>query len=179
MSKRKQLQPAAARNRPATKLPPSTLKQFLVKTWKAFFVIITVLVSLSGLLSFWPLISIEVGPQLDAGNSLSIPFIVSNDGSIPLFSVNVSCRFESVLFNDNTKLINSVAGPTKRMFLLAPHEKTTGPCHDQIYIVHPIKNGILTVEVSHYPFIWALKMTASRSFKTIITSDSKTVWLPQ
>jgi hypothetical protein len=112
-------------------------------------------------------------------NSLSVPFIVSNDGILPLLSVNISCRLDNLTFENYGKIEGSKASTSTTLSLLAPHEKTTGPCHNQINWSSPITAGAITIEVSHHPLTWVPKMTTLRSFKATLTSDGKTVWLPQ
>jgi len=122
MSKKGRLPPAGDRNRPTKKRPPSMLKGWLAKFWKYLVGIIT----FCGVLSFFPLISIDAGSQLDSDNQFSIPFIVSNDGLIPLRNVQITCRFDNLAFEGDNRMISSTAGPELRQTWLAPHQKTTG-----------------------------------------------------
>ena len=179
MSKKKKRQASEQRPPgplPTTKQPPpSSLKQ-IVK-WISIAVLICSL--LSGLMTFASVLTIAPGAPLDSSNSFSYPFLVSNNMMVPLFGVTISCKYHDVEFEGGGTLDSSAGGAEEMLSIMAPHQTTTAPCQKGITMNAPLKSGIVTIAVNYSPFLWPFKTTTIRHFKTEITADKKTLWLPQ
>jgi hypothetical protein len=176
MSKKKKRQ--ASEQKPSVTIkepPPSSLKQ--VVKWISIAVLICTL--LSGLMTFASVLTIDVGAPLDSNNSFSYPFTVSNNMIVPLFGVTISCKYHDVEFEGGGTLDNTAAGSEDMLFVMAPHQTTTAPCQKGLNMTAPPKSGIVTIAVNYSPFLWPFKTSTIRHFKTEITADKKTIWLPQ
>ena len=176
MSKKKKRQTTEQRPPVTPKQPPpSSLKQAV--KWISIAVLICTL--LSGLMTFASVLTIDAGAPLDSNNSFSYPFIVSNNMIVPLFGVTISCKYHDVEFEGGGTLDNSATGSEEMLFVMAPHQTTTAPCQKGITMNAPLKSGIVTIAVNYSPFLWPFKTSTIRHFKTEITADKKTIWLPQ
>ena len=175
MSKKKK-RPAGEQRPPVTtKQPPSSLKE--VVKWISIAVLICTL--LSGLMTFAPILTVDAGAPRDPNNPFSYPFIVSNNMIVPLFGVTISCKFHDVEFEGGGTLDNNAAGSEETFSIMAPHQKTTAPCQKGINMNAPLKNGAVTIAVNYSAFLWPFKTSTIRHFKTELTADKKTTWLPQ
>ena len=175
MSKKKKRQAAEQRPPVTTKQPPSTLKE--VVKWISIAVLICTL--LSGAMTFAPILTVDAGAARDPNNPFSYPFIVSNNMIVPLFGVTIACTYHDVEFEGGGTLDNTAAGSEDTFFIMAPHRKITAPCPKEMNMNAPLKNGTVTIAVSYSPFLWPFKTSTIRHFKTDITADKKTLWLPQ
>ena len=162
-------------HQPTTAQHPSQLQ----KIWRWIGGAITVLVCISGLLTFYPALTVDVGSPLDANNPFSYPFIVTNDTILPLFNVNISCHLDNVLLLDGGRFSNGAIKTEQTLSIMVPHQKTTAPCHRAIYTDSPATRGIVAIAVSYYPFLWPIKTSTTRYFGAEMTADKKTIWLPQ
>ena len=175
MSKKKK-RPASEQKPPVTaKQPPSSLKQ--VVKWISIAVLICTL--LSGVMTFAPVLTVDAGAPRDPGNPFSSPFIVSNNMIVPLFGVTIACKYHDVEFEGGGTLDSNAAGSEETFSIMAPYQKTTAPCHKGFDMNAPLKSGTVTIAVAYSPFLWPFKTSTIRHFKTEITADKKTLWLPQ
>lgn len=175
MSKKKKKIPAAERTPPTiTNQPPSPLKRAV----KWISVTILICASLSGLMAFAPVLTIDVGTPQDPNNPFSYPFIVSNNMLVPLFGVTIVCREEGK-FEGGGTFDNKTDGSEETLSIMAPHRKATAPCHRGFNITAPLESGMVTIGVSYSPFLWPFKMSTIRQFKADINADKKILWLPQ
>lgn len=169
--------PLWAATRPDT--TTARARQYILRIGKWITGPITVLACISGLLTFYPVITVDVGSPLDPNNPFSYPFIVTNDTILPLFSVNISCRFDKGIFDGGGIFDDNTIGTSDILPIMAPHRKTTAPCHTGYRVNFPLKSGIATITISYYPFLWPIKTFVSRSFNAAMNSDNKTIWLPR
>ena len=175
MSKKKK-RPASEQRPPiTTNQPPSSLKQ--VVKWISIAVLICTL--LSGLMTFAPILTVDAGAPRDPNNPFSSPFIITNNMIVPLFGVTIACKYHDVEFEGGGTLDNSTAGSEDTFFIMTPYRKITAPCQKGINVNAPLKSGIVTVAVNFSPFLWPFKTSTIRHFKTEISADKKTTWLPQ
>ena len=173
---KKKKQPAGGHRPPApTKQPPSFRKQVV----KWISVTILICTSLSGLMTFAPVLTVDVGAPLDPNNPFSSPFIVSNDMIVPLFGVTIKCKYDEVTFEGGGPFDNTTVGSEETLSIMAPHQKTTAPCQRGFNINAPLKSGITTIAVSYSPFLWPFKTSKIRQFKAEMNADKKIIWLPQ
>jgi len=141
---------------------------------------ITLLVTLSGVLAYWPLVAIDVGPSLDSDNPFSYPFIISNDGILPLFGVSVSCIFDKGKFEGGVLFENNRMVFENKLQIMAPHQKTTAPCHRMFGLKGmTLISASTTIAVSFYPALWPSRTSVSRSFRAELTDGKGIVWLPE
>ena len=154
--------------------PPSSLKRAV----KWISVSVLICAALSGLMAFAPVLTIDVGTPQDPNNPFSYPFIVSNNMLVPLFGVTLVCREEGK-FEGGGTFDNKTDGSEETLPIMAPHRKTTAPCHRGFDIKAPLESGTVTVAVSYSPFLWPFKLSTIRQFKTDMKADKKPIWLPQ
>jgi hypothetical protein len=175
MSKKKKRLAAEQKSPVTTKQPPSTLKE--VVKWISIAILISSL--LSGLMTFAPVLTVDAGVPLDSNNPFSYPFIVSNNMIVPLFGVTIACKYHDVQLEGGGTLDNTAADSEEMFPVMAPHQKTTAPCQKGITMNAPLKSGIVTIAVNYSAFLWPFKTSTIRHFKTEISADKKTTWLPQ
>lgn len=169
--------PLWVEKRPDTTTAP--VRQYILKIGKWITGSITALACISGLLSLWPVLTVDVGSPLDPNDPFSYPFIVSNDAIYPLFSVNISCKFDHGRFETGGSFDRNIVGSTKTISVMSPHQRLTAPCHTGFSMDAPLKSGSVAITVSYYPFLWPIKTFVSRSFRAAMTADKRTIWLPQ
>jgi hypothetical protein len=158
----------------------SPLRQRLAKLSKWFLSVVSALVVLSGLLSYMPLISVDVGPPINVNDPFSYPYIVSNDSLLPLFYVDISCTFKGGEFaGGGGSFNNNSINVTNILAYMAPHQRTTAPCNLGYSISVPLQKGTVSIDLSYHSFVWPLRTVTSRSFQAVLTSENKTIWLPQ
>lgn len=180
MSKKKKSSPRRERRQHNASTPRQeelTLFWRLIK-WPGL--VITFLSSVAGLLTYLPIISIEVGSQLDDRNALSHSYIVSNDWIFPIYRVETACLYDNVTF-DNGTTIDKAADVAGEKAKLEAHQKSTIPCYHILGTPtpSPLKRGTIGISVSYYPYGWFYKKTTLRLFRATRTVDNKTIWLPQ
>lgn len=175
MSKKKKLPAAERRPSAVAEPPPSSLKQ--VVKWISIAVLICTL--LSGLMTFAPVLTVDVGVPRDPNNPLSYPFIVSNDMIVPLFGVTISCRYDEVKFEGEETVDTKTLGSEETLSLMGPYQKTTAPCQRGVNITTPLKSATVTIAVSYSPFLSPFKTSTIRQFKADMNADKKALWLPQ
>ena len=174
MSKKKKV-PAREPSPPiTTNQPPSSLKRAV----KWISITILICASLSGVMAFFPVLTIDVGTPKDPNDPFSYPFIVSNNMVVPLFGVTVVCREEGT-FEGGETFDNKTDSSEKTLSMMGPHGKATAPCHKGFDIKAPLASGTVTVAVSYSPFLWPFKMSAIRQFKADMNADKNSIWLPQ
>ena len=175
MSKKKKKTPAGEPTPPVISTQqPSSLKRAV----KWVSVTILICASLSGLMAFAPVLTIDVGTPQDPNNAFTYPFIVSNNMLVPLFGVTVVCREEGK-FEGGGTFDNKTDGSEETLPIMAPHRKATAPCHRGFEMKAPLESGTVTIAVSYSPFLWPFKLSAIRQFKAEVNADKKTLWLPQ
>ena len=175
MSKKKKRSASEQKPPVTTKKPPSSLKQ--VVKWISIAVLICTL--LSGAMTFTTILTVDAGAARDTNNPFSSPFIVSNNLIVPLFGVTIACKYHDVEFEGGETLDTTTADSEEMFFVMAPHQQTTAPCQKRITINAPLRSGTATIAVNYSPFLWPFKASTIRHFKTEITADKKTLWLPQ
>jgi hypothetical protein len=173
MSKKKKIQAGAPSPPIITTQPPSSLKRAV--KWISITVLICA--SLSGLMAFFPVLTIDVGTPQDPNNPFSYPFIVTNNMVVPLFGVTIVCREEGTFEGGET--FDNKSNAEEILSMMGPHRKTTAPCHKGFDMKAPLASGTVSIGVSYSPFLWPFKMSAIRQFKTDMNADKNSIWLPQ
>jgi len=176
MPKKKNKRPAAERTPPLiTNQPPTALKRAV----KWISVTILICASLSGLMAFAPVLTIDVGTPQDPNDPFSSPFIVSNNMLVPLFGVTIVCKFDEGKFEGGETFDNKAVSAEETLSVMAPHKTITAPCQKGFNMNAPLESGIVTIGVSYSPFLWPFKMSTIHQFKAEVNADNKILWLPQ
>lgn len=172
---------AAKHTKPTKKKAPAGQKvNASVKAWKSITWITSFLVAISGLFSYFPLLTIDAGTPLDPSDFATYPFSVTNDGPLPLFHVTTTCTLYRAVTREGT-LINDVGydGSGESVLTLYPHQKTTPNCFAAMHFHTSLQSGMEEVTASYYTFLWPFRGHTSRHFRAVLNSEGHTVFLPQ
>jgi hypothetical protein len=130
----------------------------------------------------YPAISVTANDPLKSIDPFTALFIVSDDGSLPINSVNFECKINhAITSHENT--FDSVGLKSSQFYLqnLSPGEKTSAPCpfnstikmsQDDIFLSADI-NIIVNYKVFSWPQIREFRFTLYRA------SEGKAHWYPQ
>jgi hypothetical protein len=78
------------------------LLQWLRRLAKWFAALVALLVTASGLLAYWPLLTVAVGPPLDPADPFSCPVLITNDSPLPIFPIRALCVYSGTDLRGNT-----------------------------------------------------------------------------
>jgi hypothetical protein len=163
-------------------MPPSRqsyARSFLQRSWKWIASLASLLVLLSGLLTYFPLLTVDPGTPLDPNDFTSYPFSITNDSPLPLFGVYATCVLYDAKSIGDFHINNMGTNTRGEKVTLWPHQKTTPPCFSGIRLHMSIKKGTEIVTVYYHVFLWPFPVSTSRSFMAVLNSDGHTVFLAQ
>lgn len=140
----------------------------------------------SGYTALIPRIVVSQSQPLDVDDPFSTPFVVANDGSLPLMSLRFSCAMGD--FTDakgdhiigNTKTyegeIQTSDPPIEE---LSPGERATVPCAFPFKFPLPLATGDMAI-VSHFRIGYTLfQAKVIRRFHTVKAADGHVYWFAQ
>lgn len=155
---------------------------WILKVAGRFFVHgITLLGAVALFFDFSPKISVSPYTSIDPLDPFSAPFIIANDGYMPLNAVSATCLLKDVEFED-LKIANTEVADI-RMDLatqMAPAEKLTVKCRfrENLGIATVLKKADILIIIDYRP--WLLPTTGQRQFRfeaAHLLNDSWE-WLP-
>jgi hypothetical protein len=135
---------------------------------------------IAGIVAFLPRISVTPTDPLNPADPFSAPFVVSNDGYIPLTDVQFACRPEKVNFGSRLTLTfgSETVIITPAVFnvgTLDLDSKTTVPCalDEVMQVPHPIAGPVteaqITILISYRP-LWLWRKVMESRF--VLTQDN-------
>lgn len=131
---------------------PSLARRIVTKTWKGI-VSVGVLVTLTGLLSLLPKVSVSAARLLDPQAPFSAPFVISNDGYLPVHDITFRCVVRYVEHADRGRVIVSPHGITSGQVIavIDPTEKSTVACPFPFFSQSPIIGADIEFVLKYRP----------------------------
>ena len=160
--------------------PPSLLRKILAKTWKGI-VSVGVLVTLTGLFSLLPKVSVSAAQLLDPQAPFSAPFIISNDGYLSIHDITFRCVVKYVEHKDGGRVIVSPHGITSGQVIatIDPGEKSTVACPFPFFSQSPIIGADVEFVLKYRPdFVFWHREKRSR-FGLAKDKDGQFHWFPR
>jgi len=164
---------------------PSLLQKAIMriqKAWKTILYILGIFAVMSGAMSFLPKISVIPSEPLDAPNPFSAPFIIYNEGILPIHSVSYRIHIREVASEDGAKVIVYRKGITVSAFLISiitPGEKATTGIPFPFKFQTPIKSGDITFVVIYRPDWLPWHQEQRYRFSLAKKSNGSWAWLPR
>lgn len=178
-----------AKKRKPTKYKPNIEKQSLWKRaiarvqkgWKSVFYILGVLAALSGALSFLPKISVTSSGPLDSLNPFSAPFIISNDGILPIYSVNIHIYPRNVRDASGAEVIlkQGIKSSNPPIPIMAPGEKVTLGLPFPFIFQAPLISADIEYVVIYRPDWIFWHQCKQFRFGLTKNSSGSYIWLPR
>jgi len=153
------------------------------KMLKIFFSLIGIGISIGGFLFVvYPRLSISPGESLDPYEPFSTPFVIKNDGYLPLFNVNYSVtinKMENINHNLQFEDVKTTVNSIKSIPKLSPN-KSTAIFIDKNISVPPkfIKYAEIDINVTYKPYIIPYTFTENVRFKMATKTNNEYFWLP-
>jgi len=153
--------------------------------WKLFGGLVAALGAFATLLSLYPRFSVNAQALSDLNDPFSAPFVITNDGFLPLYNIEYAIHVTK-LIDANQRGLNAPNG----MFIMAdkyPKWKilyggdtaTIIPHHinsPDLQFSLPLRQGELEVLVNYRYGIWPIHNQRHFSF-TAVTSTGQTTWV--
>ncbi len=145
-------------------------------------VVISVLVSLIGFVFLvYPRLTIAPGTTAVKLNPFYTPFILSNDGYLPIREIEFTCGLGGVTLRNSKQ-------PTFKNFgvqiadtgipSLNASESTSIEFNRIFNQKMPIASANIEVFVSYKPFLVPFRISKSQGFKTMLNYNGELVWIP-
>jgi hypothetical protein len=178
MSKRK---PKARKADKATKL----LAQAEIGNWltriSTFWKVILFLVGIPGVyigvLSVFPRVSVSPSEELKKYDPLSSPFVITNDGYLSIYSVNMNCSVNHLLLSSGARIVNVSALDNLTDDEIGPDGRSTRFC--KITTPDPkMKEVIVTLTVVFRPEFLPWRTSRAFHFRGYPSDDGVMHWSP-
>lgn len=147
------------------------------------------LVTLAGLVVFWPRLTVEPGGQTDPSNPHPIVFTITNTGIIPLENVQPALGLCELSFGEPRNPIDRCVSPlgTKLVFVpwavkkLSMDEKHQIRLDDFLGGAPGAKFGAadISIAVSYNPWFFPIRREKEFRFVTRVENDGKLSWIPR
>lgn len=139
--------------------------------------IISFLIGLAGIFFVvYPRFSVSSGTPLDVHNPFKTPFIIKNDGYLPMFNVKYSLTAEKMV-TDVATFTNCGFSNNNIIEKLSSNKSST-LFVDRIFSMPPnsVKSAIVFINVTYRPFLVPFTFTENIRFKTEINTKNEYVW---
>jgi hypothetical protein len=142
---------------------------------------------ITGYMALIPRISVSQSQPLDVNEPFSTPFIVSNDGPLPLMNVRFACAINALRDSkgDNVTVGNQkglgpeITVPQLISDEISPGERSTVPCANPFRFPTPLASGDVAIVVRFrigYTFLPSKRISRFVTFKA---TDGHLYWYPQ
>lgn len=148
--------------------------------WKIFLTIGAILGFWSAFYSLAPSLSVTPQTPLDLQNPFTTPFVVSNDGFLPVYSVVYSCSTKNVE-DANRNRVSIVSAVTGRIDALRINtdEKQTIRCPFPVRLSAPIQRGEITLTITFRSSWIPWDQEKRFHFVAARNSNGHIIWFPQ
>lgn len=133
-----------------------------------------------GIYAFWvPRLSIATQSSLDPNNPLATPFVVSNNGYLPVFNVDFICGIGHLDFANGSRF-EEFGMTTTEMHedRIGTDEQATVRC-DWMVKGSPITDGDISIIVKFEPFMFPKQRDKSFRFVSVRNSSGNLQWIPK
>jgi hypothetical protein len=139
---------------------------------------VSFLIGIAGFLFLvYPRISVYPGISLDLRNPFQTPFMIKNDGYLPLYNIKYSLIAERMELVNGTTFINSGGSINNTVDKLSPN-KSSALFMNRIFAMPPnfVKYARVFIHVTYRPFLMPFTFTEHIRFKTEINANGEYVW---
>ena len=165
----------------------STYKNILAVIGQVIGYAAAILGLITGYVALIPRISVSQSQPLDVNDPFSTPFIVSNDGPLPLMNVKFSCAIRDLVdtkgdratVGDQKGLGPEITAPQLVSDEISPGERSTIPCASPFRFPTPLASGDVSIVVRFrigYTFLPSKRISR---FVTVKAADGHLYWYPQ
>ena len=174
LSKKSRAKKYTARTSNKRNQPPSKSKAFSKKIIGSTLAIIAVV---GFFFTVWPRISLTPGVSLDLHKPFETPFIIKNDGYLPLYDVQYSLTAERMEWMDGNTFTN-VGGNTGNLIEKLDPNKSSALFVNRIFKLPPnnVKNVRIFIQVTYKPFLLPFRFTDRIRFKAEINANREYIW---
>ena len=145
------------------------------------FEYIGAIVAIVSLIIFFPRISVYPGQPLDTKNPFNNPFIVKNDGYLPLRKIEYSVGLD---FVETKRKVNikdiEVTGPHE-IFHLGGNDQFTIMIDDYNYTIPPageVDKARILINLKYQPWFVPIKFKKHLNFETKTSTNEEKYWYP-
>ena len=139
---------------------------------------ISFLIGVAGFLFLiYPRFSVYPGTSLDLHNPFKTPFMIKNDGYLPLYSVKYSLIAEKMELVNGVTFTNSGGSTGSTIEKLSPN-KSSALFMNRIFAMPPnfVKYARIFIHITYKPFLVPYTFTEKIRFKTEINNNGEYVW---
>lgn len=162
--------------------PPSNTESRFGRLWRGFLIFAALIGFAGTALNLLPKISVSANVVLDQSSPLtSTPFIVSNDGIVPLIAVQYSCNIKNANFSRGVKMTdNQFKRASHNKDVIWPGAKDNLPCARGEFTPQTLigmTNAEIEIRVSYWPIIPMRRESVFR-FQAQQSKTGEWQWLP-
>jgi len=153
----------------------------LTKWIKRLGVLLSLLVTASALLPLIQRPSVQTPTPIDVLGPLSVPYEITNESLLPLFSLKYDCEVLDLEKIDGGKWSNiTMHRLAKDTPVLLSHQKVTADCERMVRGNFGIRSADIRVSISYFHFLWPFRWTSQYTFSALTSPDGKVLrWLPR
>jgi hypothetical protein len=163
--------------------------QWLRISWQVMLNMAALLGLVTGYMAMIPRVSVSQSEPLDPDDIFSTPFIVSNDGPLPLETVNISCADFNVVYQQGTTLRSNPNDPGAAISdtsfnapEVKPGERVSVPCALEQMLKPPswikVVSSDISIVVSFRIGYTPLPGRRKFRFVTFRSADNRLHWYP-
>ena len=136
----------------------------------------TALGLVTAILTLFPWLSVEPAGLLDPANPYTVPFVLSNDGFIPLVNVKVTCWISGA--GPSGQIRNNKLSPHETISYLSYRAKVSLGCFNMLSLKEiTLDWATFVIKIDYRPYILPLYRGQEFKFVTAKTSDGSFHWL--
>mgnify|MGYP001606538882 CR=1 FL=1 len=177
---KKETKPRKRKNNRNQPLPLKLRSSFLLSWfWKLIVGVSVILGIIVSLLSFASNISVSTSQSLDPKDPLSMPFVITNNGPLPIHNVEILFGINKMTTPPpmNQTILNLNLGYAKPPIpVLKAHETMTFWCPPIFKFRYPINFADISVLVSYRPNFLFWRKTVPYRFVTVSNREGITNW---
>jgi hypothetical protein len=163
--------------------PPRTEKSVSKILLEATLAMLTVLAFLIALLTLFPRVTVSNEAPIDPDDAFSTPFVVSNDGYLPLYSLQFSVAMGDVKYQNGSRLVGPpdfgfhLTTPEWKIASLYPAKKFTVYAGRVLGAHGNLKSADIAIVVDYRPMLWPFRRESVYVLKTGMGYDGRLHWL--
>ena len=138
-----------------------------------------VLSLLAFLFLVYPRISLSPGQSLNTHDPFQTPFIIKNDGYLPLYNIDYLLNLESMEDINHNRFTNNIIGQPSRGIIAELKPNRTSSIFINRAVVAPpnhIKYVEATIRITYRPFLVPFNFTENIRFKTERNNNGEYIW---
>lgn len=149
----------------------------LSRGWKIFGGVVLLLSAVALFLQLAPRVTVSPAPSLDPSKPFNNPFVISNEGYLPIYDVTFRCRIREVRDEGNARIIaprgtsDMSVRPTLRVT-----EKSTIVCPFPFNFEHPLVGADIEIIVEYRPAFLFWRSEQSFRFGTAKNAEGNLIW---